>query len=143
MRRPLGTLAALLTALTSLASCGDDVGAGQSPSPGASPRVEVTLVHATAGRGHPETTATDVTERADLAAYVERFTDALATRVTKAARAAGGNPVLAQVVSLGCDVPPGAHLEDGAIVPAEVASPMKECFAPVTTVAVAAVLPVQ
>ena len=57
--------------------------------------------------------------------------------------AAGGVPVLAQVVAVGCDVPPGAHLEDGVIVPEDVPSPMEECFAPVTTVAVAGVLNLQ
>ncbi len=46
---------------------------------------------------------------------------------------------MAQVVSVGCDVPPGATVQDGVIVPEKVASPLKECFAPVTTVALASV----
>ena len=143
MRRLLGTIAVLLATLPSLGGCGDDTGVGRSPAPGATPGVEMTLVHATAGRGHPEERATDVTEKADLAAYVAQFSDDLAAKVTRAAGAAGGVPVLAQVVAVGCDVPPGAHLEDDVIVPEEVPSPMEECFAPVTTVAVAGVLNLQ
>jgi hypothetical protein len=140
MRRLLGTLAVLLPLL---AGCGDDVGVGRSPDPGATPDVDVTLVHATAGKGRPEEQATDVTEKADLTAYIAQFSDELAARVTKAARATNANPVLAQVVSVGCDVPPGARLEDDAFVPAQVASPMEECFAPVTTVGVGGVVPMQ
>ena len=143
MRRLLGTLAVLLTALPLLTGCGDDVGAGQSPAPGATPDVAITLVHATAGKGDPEQRATDVTEQADLTAYVAQFSDELAARVTKAARTTNANPVLAQVVSVGCDVPPGARLEDDVFVPARVPSPMEECFAPVTTVAVGGVVPMQ
>jgi hypothetical protein len=49
----------------------------------------------------------------------------------------------AAVVSIGCDVPPGVtvqKLEDGvAIVPREVPSPLPECLAPVTTVALVGV----
>lgn len=141
MRRLLGTLAVLLSA-AALAGCGDDVGVGQSPSPGATPHVEMTLVHATSGGGHPEKQATDVTDRADLAAYVAQFDDVLAAKVTKAVRTSG-SPVLAQVVAVGCDVPPDATLEGDVIVPEDVPSPMKECFAPVTTVAVVGVLPLQ
>lgn len=142
MRRLLGTIAVLLVTLPALGGCGGDVGVGRSPAPGATPHVEVTLVHATAGRGRPERQATDVTERADLAAYAAQFSDVLAAKVTKAARTSG-SPVLAQVVAVGCDVPPGARLDGDVIVPDQVPSPMEECFAPVTTVAVAGVLPQQ
>jgi hypothetical protein len=137
MRPLLGTIALLLA----LAGCGDD-DAGRSPAPGATPDVEVTLVHATAGRGDPEEHATDVTERADLTAYVAQFSDVLAAKVTKAVRTSG-SPVLAQVVSVGCDVPRSAHLQGDVLVPVEVHRPTAECFAPVTTVAIAGVLPLQ
>ena len=96
-------------------------------------------MHATAGGGETETRATDVTDDADLASYVGQFDDAFAAKVTEAAQALEGDVVLAQVVAVGCDVPPSAHVQDGVIVPEDVASPMKECFAPVTTVGLAAV----
>lgn len=99
------------------------------------------LVHATAGGGDATTEATDVTSDDALASYVEQFDDALAAKVTAAAEkveVGDGEARIAQVVSVGCDVPPGASVVDGAIVPEKVVSPLKECFAPVTTVAVAA-----
>src|SRR6478609_2970610 len=102
MRRLLGTLAVLLT----LAGCGSDTTAASPPA-----SAEVVLVSQTAGGGDTEPQATDVTDEADLTAYVAQFDDSLATKVTKAARAAGDGRVLAQVVSVGCDVPPSAHLE--------------------------------
>ena len=50
--------------------------------------------------------------------------------------------VMAQVVAVGCDRPPGVDVfagQDGRVrlVPHQVASPLEECLAPVTTVAVA------
>lgn len=131
MRRTLGTLAIALA----LAGCGDD------PEPTATVIVDrkaedPVLVSGTAGRGEPATEATDVSDKADLATYVAQFEDALAAKVMKAAAAIDGDTVLAQVVAIGCDVPESAHLQGDAIVPAKVAKPMQECFAPVTTVAV-------
>ena len=128
MRRLLGTLALLLVA----AGCGDETSA---ESPPASP--EMLLVSQTAGGGDPEAHATDVTDEADLAAYVAQFDDTLATKVTQAASDVAGDTVLAQVVSVGCDVPRNAHVRGDVIVPVKVAKPKPECFAPVTTVAVA------
>ena len=135
MRRTLGTLALLLATLPSLGGCGDDTSAQSPPAEAA----DVILVSATAAGGDVETRATDVTDEAGLTAYVELLDDSLATRVTKAAGEVHGDVVLAQVVSVGCDVPPSAEVQGDVIVPAEVAKPMKECLAPVTTVAVAGV----
>lgn len=130
MRRTLGTLALLL----SVAGCGSDTQVTQFDD---QPAPDVTLVHATAGGGESETKATDVSDEADLAAYVAQFDDELAAKVTQAAGEVEGDVVLAQVVSVGCDVPPGASLEGDVIVPKKVADPKQECFAPVTTVALA------
>ncbi|HEU5038947.1 MAG TPA: hypothetical protein VFT70_18210 [Nocardioides sp.] len=132
MRRLLGTLAVLLV----LPGCGDDTRSSVPPPPRTP---GVMLVHATAGRGDAEPRATDVTDPADLTAYVEPFSDDLAAKVTKAVGEVDGETILAQVVSVGCDVPPGAHVRGDDIVAAKVVAPTEECFAPVTTVAVAGV----
>jgi hypothetical protein len=135
MRRTLGALAVLLA----LTGCGSGTSTDSPPTrtPAETPP-EVTLVSATAAGGETEAQATDVSDDADLAAYVAQFDDAFAAEVSAAARKAQGD-VLAQVVSIGCDVPPGASLQDDdVIVPEKVADPKQECFAPVTTVALAA-----
>ncbi|GAA4376251.1 hypothetical protein [Nocardioides caricicola] len=131
MRRTLGTLALLLT----IAGCGSDTAVEGSPDP---PSAEVILVSGSAGGGRVESEPTDVSDDADLDAYVAQFGDALAADVSAAVRKVDGDVVLAQVVSVGCDVPPGASLQDGVIVAEKVAKPLQECFAPVTTVGVAA-----
>ncbi len=55
----------------------------------------------------------------------------------------GSGAVMAAVVAVGCDVPPGAEFgfsSDGAYVEARrVADPLPECLAAVTTVALVAV----
>jgi len=132
MRRTLGTVAILLA----VAGCGSDDGV---PRPDDQPAPAVTLVHATAGGGKVERRATDVSEEADLTAYVAQFDDALAARVTEAAGALDGDVVLAQVVAVGCDVPPEAYVAGDVIVPYRIAKPTPECYAPVTTVGVTAV----
>jgi hypothetical protein len=138
MRRTLGTLALLAMVLVALAGCGDDQAVTVSPPP-VDP---VTLVSGTAGGGDLATSATDVSEHATLAAYVEQFDDPFAAKVTSAAGrvdVGNGQALLAQVVAIGCDAPPSAHVRGDVIVPAKVASPLQECFAPVTTVALAVV----
>ena len=115
--------------------CGSDTEVDGAPPP-AEP--DVTLVSATAGGGEGATKATDVSDEADLAAYVAQFDDALAAEVSAAAQKVDGDVVLAQVVSIGCDVPSEATLQDGVIVAEKVADPKQECFAPVTTVGVVA-----
>jgi hypothetical protein len=136
MRQLLGTT---LLAVSLLAGCGDDRAADVSPPAEVDP---VTLVSGTAGRGAEATHATDVTDDAALAAYVAQFDDAFAAKVVRAAGKVDvedGQALLAQVVAIGCDVPPSARVRGETIVPGKVASPMQECLAPVTTVALAAV----
>ncbi|MCW2772045.1 MAG: hypothetical protein JWN91_371 [Nocardioides sp.] len=136
MRQLLGTT---LVAMTLLAGCGDDRAADVSPPAEVDP---VTLVSGTAGDGDPARHATDVSEDAALAAYVEQFDHPFAAKVTGAAGQidlGSGQALLAQVVAIGCDAPTSAHVLGNVIVPAKVASPLQECFAPVTTVALAVV----
>lgn len=139
MRRLLGTLAVLLA----LAGCGDDSQATDSPPPDAPP---VVLVSATSGGGDPAEQATDVGDDAALASYVEQFSDGFADQVTAAAgriEVGEGETLVAQVVTIGCDKPVRARVSgaghDVVLVPTPVPSPHRECFAPVTTVGLAAV----
>ena len=136
MRHLLGALALLL----SLASCGEE----DAPEPDLLDHgpVEPVLVHATAGEGKAAAEATELPDAAAVEAYAAQFDDVLAGRVQRAAGEVevGADEVLAaQVVALGCDVPAAASYHDGAFVPAKVAAPLEECFAPVTTVALGAV----
>lgn len=99
------------------------------------------LVHATAGGGKAATTVTRLPDDGALTAYAAQFDTALAAEVRRAAdevEVGSGEVLVAQVVAAGCDVPPGATFVDGAFVAEAVASPLPECFAPVTTVALAA-----
>jgi hypothetical protein len=147
MRPLLGTFAVLLSLSAGLAGCGDEAGDEAGDDDGSvqtdpPPPADPVLVHATAGGGEPATTVTLLPDDDALAAYAEQFDDALATRIHGAADdvdVRDGQVLAAQVVAIGCDVPPAATLDGDAIVPEKVASPMKECLAPVTTVALAAV----
>ena len=74
-----------------------------------------------------------------LCQYYRIFSHMRAMRVTYlVAMVAIGGWCFAQVVAVGCDVPKGAHVMRGSIVPSQVVAPKVECFAPVTTVAVTA-----
>jgi hypothetical protein len=82
---------------------------------------------------------------------VDRFAaqfrnEALGNQMDKAIRKAdvpADQRLAAAVVSIGCDVPPGVVVQEVAgrvaIVPMKVASPLPECLAAVTTVALVAV----
>jgi len=120
-----------------LAGCGSDTAVESPPADPPPPATDVTLVSATAGGGKTEAKATDVSDDADLAAYVAQFDDGFAAEVSEAAREVDGDVVLAQVVAVGCYVPLGASLDDGVLVPEKLGDPNQECLAPVTTVAVA------
>lgn len=120
-----------------LAACASE---GQS-EPGA-PAEVVRLVSQTAGGGQGETTATRLATDAEVDRYLARFDASLAEKLRAAIeqeRGAGGT-LWAQVVAVGCDVPPGASVEatdDVVVRPDPVASRKPECLAPVTTVALA------
>ena len=122
--------------------------ATQSPSPGETVDfTEVALLSLTGGGGTVRYRATILNDRAAVNRFAAQFrSPALGNQLKAAIRKADvpEDQVLAvAVVSIGCDIPPGVvvqRLEDGlAIVPLEVANPLPECLAPVTTTALVAV----
>lgn len=154
MRRILGT--ALLLTTLGITGCGSDA-PGSARHPGGAPAsgrpcddgagdcyTAPTLVSGTAAGGEVAARATPLRDAAAVTAYATRFSEPFASKVTRAASridVSEGHVVVAAVVMVGCDVPPGVDVRragDGiAITPQEVPAPHPECFAPVTTVALA------
>jgi hypothetical protein len=169
MRRTLGTLIVPLLACTALllGGCGasssssvatdpssdpaSDPAGNPSWTPGPIPGANVLpLISMTGGGGVVSPVASILTSPSDLRRFLAQLrVPALQNRVRAAVRPALNDPdhiVVAQVVAVGCDRPPGVGViagRDGRVqlVPQEVASPLEECLAAVTTVAVA-VLPI-
>lgn len=157
MRRILGT-ALLLATLTLLAGCGSDA-PGSVRDPGGAPAsgrpcddgggdcyTAPTLVSGTAAGGAVARRATPLPDDAAVTAYAAQFSEPFAARLTRAAariEVAEFHTLVAAVVTVGCDVPPGVDVRragDGIEITAQkVAAPHEECFAPVTTVALAPV----
>ena len=151
MRRTLGTLFAT-TALVATAGCGSSTSsttAGpDSPSPGPVAGAHVfPLISMTGGGGRVSQTASELDTPAQVRAFTSQFrvpaiTHQIMAAVTKAELR--GQPVFGAVVAIGCDRPPGVDvITDSAgrvqIVPHEVASPLPECLAAVTTVAIVSI----
>jgi hypothetical protein len=151
MKRTLGSLLATAALLTT-AGCGSSsssTAAGpDTPTPGPITGARVLpLISVTGGGGTVSTTATLLDSKAHLRAFTQQFRPpSIRLRVEAAVRqaATSGHLVYGAVVTIGCDRPPGAVVSldaDGQvqITPEEVASPLPECLAPVTTVAIATV----
>jgi hypothetical protein len=151
MKRTLGTLLATAALLTT-AGCGSSTsstaGGPDTPTPGPITGARVLpLISMTGGGGTVSTTATLLDSRAHIRAFTQQFRPhAMTVRVQAAVQraAASGHLVYGAVVMVGCDRPPGAVVSldaDGQvqITPEEVASPLQECLAAVTTVAIASV----
>jgi hypothetical protein len=151
MRRTLGALFAT-TALLATVGCGSSTSsttAGpDSPSPGPVAGARVfPLISMTGGGGRVSLVASELDTPAQVKAFTSQFrvpaiTHQIREVVTRAEPK--GLPLFGAVVAIGCDRPPGADVildRDGQveIVPHEVASPLPECLAAVTTVAIAAV----
>jgi hypothetical protein len=120
---------------------------GAPSTRGAVDFTEVALLSETAAGGEVEHRATVLDDASAVNGFAAQFeTGAMSDGLTTAVREADvaeGQELAAAVVSIGCDVPPGVtvqKLEGGvAILPLKVKSPLKECLAPVTTVALVAV----
>jgi hypothetical protein len=103
----------------------------------------------TGAGGQPQRTATELDSQADVKAFARQFrVPGMWRRIQAEVADVIADPdhqVVGQIVMVGCDRPPGVDVvvnEEGDVVltPREVASPLEECLAAVTTVAVA-VLP--
>jgi hypothetical protein len=151
MKRTLGSLLATAALLTT-AGCGSSsssTAAGpDTPTPGPITGARVLpLISVTGGGGTVSTTATLLDSKAHLRAFTQQFRPpSIRLRVEAAVRqaATSGHLVYGAVVTIGCDRPPGAVVSldaDGQVqfTPVVVGSPLPECLAPVTTVAIATV----
>jgi hypothetical protein len=162
MRRTLGTLIALAT-LVITAACGStsssslatdpsrgpasDPAGNPSWTPGPIPDAHVLpLISMTAAGGQEGRVATPLNTEAQVARFTSQFRlPALRNRIRAAIGdelKAPDHDIVGQVVAVGCDRPPGVDVianADGRVelVPREVASPLQECLAAVTTVAIA------
>ena len=163
MRRTLGILVAALAVMVTT-GCGDssstatDPGQGPASDPAGVPSrspglVEgahvLPLISMTGAGGRAQPTATLLNSRPDIQSFAQQFrVPAMSRRLESALRGVEHGPnedVVGQIVAVGCDRPPGVDVMadpagDIRLVPHEVASPLEECLAAVTTVAVA-VLP--
>ena len=172
MRRSLGTLLIAAVLGLGLSACGSDNGdsaadpvetstrsttpTGQPPGttgedqtqPGGSdgPGYEVIgLYSATAAGGTATDQLTAIGTDAELEAYVAQFRGpTLGDKIRAAARGAEGDgELMAAVVGLGCDIPPGVEVAPAGdtftVQPQKVTDPLAECLAAVTTVVVISV----
>ena len=157
MKRLLGPA---LLALVLLGGCGDSTSdsasepasqpssttASDEPTEAAAPQT-IAIVSQTAAGGEVDLNAVPVDDDAALQEFTAQFNKAgleekIATAVT-GATVPEGYTVMGAVVSIGCDVPPDVSVEQGpdgwVVTPHKVPSPLQECFAPVTSVAIVAV----
>ncbi|MBF4763499.1 hypothetical protein ISU07_10205 [Nocardioides islandensis] len=164
MKRLLGPV--LLVALV-LAGCGDaasDTASDPAPSTGtptdsastSPPTVDpssgveaqtVAILSQTAAGGRVDLNAVPLADEGARHEFAAQFNrpnmENKIARAVASATIPEGFTLMGAVVSIGCDVPPGVTVTqspDGWVVqPDPVASPLKECFAAVTTVALVAV----
>jgi hypothetical protein len=161
MRRILGTV--ISTALLGVTgACGSssssvatdpasDPAGNPSRSPGSVAGAHVLPLMSMTGVGGRRTaSARPLDTPAEVAAFLRQLEPTpLRARVRSAIAAAStdGRDLVGQVIAIGCDRPPGAGVVVGTdgrvqIVAQEVSSPLQECLAAVTTVALASLPPV-
>ena len=167
MKALLGSVASALVLL--VAGCGDtssdtadDPTPTSSGTPTASPTddaptptpteaavdfQEIAIISQTAAGGEVDNAAVRLDDQAARETFLMQFNrPGFGTEIGEqiaAATVPEGHVLLGAVVSIGCDVPPGVNVTVGPdgwfIYPQKVASPLQECFAPVTSVALVAV----
>ncbi len=107
----------------------------------------IAIVSQTAVGGHVDLDAVPLADEAAQGEFTAQFNrPGMERKIAKAVAGATvpeGYTVMGAVVMVGCDVPPGVLVTqspDGWVVtPQPVVSPLQECFAPVTSVAIVAV----
>jgi hypothetical protein len=108
---------------------------------------EVAIISQTAAGGRADPAAVRLDDQAARETFLMQFQNpGFGTKIDRQIQAATlpeGHVLLGAVVSIGCDVPAGVNVTaepDGWLIyPQKVASPLQECFAPVTTVALVVV----
>lgn len=137
---------------TAVDPSGSPSGTAGSVSPSSSPPSPATakvlrLLSGTAAGGQVDGTVVPLTTPAEVAAFVRQFRGhPLGTQVRRFARHVSLGPglvLVGSVVAVGCDVPTEVAIGTTplAMEAEPVPSPLPECLAPVTTVALAAVDP--
>jgi hypothetical protein len=166
MKTLLGPAVSVVLLTAVLAGCGDstsDSASDSSPVPtrptatvSSVPTVDpsegleaqtIAIVSQTAVGGHVDLNAVPLADDAARQEFVAQFNrPGMGRKIAKAVASAtvpDGYTVMGAVVMVGCDVPPGVLVtqsSDGWVVtPEPVVSPLKECFAAVTSVAIVAV----
>jgi hypothetical protein len=117
-----------------------------APSDGLEPST-IGIVSQTAIGGRVDLDAVPLDDRQALQEFASQFNrGGMEEKISQAIGAATvpeGYTVMGAVVAIGCDVPPDVTVTQGpdgwVFAPQEVASPLQECFAPVTSVALVAV----
>ena len=140
MRRILGT-ALLLLALVGCGSESDGPTAGDD-TPAVADVTQVALLTGSSAGGEVTTEPTPLPDDAAARAYAAQFrNDVLQGEIVSTAnqtQVPDGQQLAAAVVAVGCEVPEqvvGTGSGDDLALHAPLPSPTKECFAPITTVA--------
>src|SRR4051794_27548902 len=138
MRRTLGTTVLLLA----LAGCGSDSGAPDAGRTEDAQVTQVALLTGTSAGGEVTAEPTPLPDAAAVDAYAAQFrNDELQGEIVSTAQQTDvpdGEQLAAAVVAVGCEVPKevvGTGSGSDLALHAPLPSPTKQCFAPITTVA--------
>lgn len=138
--------AALALVLAVAVGCGEERSSGAgttAPSPPGESWTEVAILTGTAAGGTVSAEPTRLDTPSALDAFVAQFQrPGLGADVRRAVESADlpeGHVPVGSVIAIGCDIPPGVDVDPAAgfsITAQKVASPLQECFAAMTSVAI-------
>jgi hypothetical protein len=132
---------------TTPATASGDVPTSRPSDGGAVEFQEIAILSQTAAGGRVSEYAVRLDDQASRESFVAQFeVPGLGNRIDNTIAATtvpSGFVLIGAVISIGCDVPPGvsvtASTDGWVITPQKVISPLQECFAAVTSVAIVAV----